>query len=143
MPCNLYGENDNWENDDSHVIPALIRKIHQGKVEGKNVEIWGTGKPLREFLHVQDLAEAIHLTLERETPNILNVGSEEEINIYDLSVLISKIIGFRGSLKFNGKMDGAPRKIMDSSKIRELGWKPKITLEEGLIEVYEYYKNIS
>lgn len=144
MPTNLYGPNDNFDLHTSHVIPALIRKFHEAKVKksGK-VVLWGTGKPFREFLHVDDLARAIIFSLENKVNhNLLNVGSSEEITIKNLALLISEITEFDGEIIWDdNKPDGTPRKLMDSSKLFSLGWEPKIDLKSGLQATYQYYKS--
>ena len=143
MPTNLYGPNDNFSLSSSHVIPALIRKFHEAVEAGRSeVEIWGSGRPLREFMHVDDLADALVFVLERfNSEGPLNVGTGEEISIAELAALIGEIVGFKGQLVFDsGKPDGTPRKLMDSSRLRDLGWKPTITLREGLKATYEWYR---
>jgi GDP-L-fucose synthase len=144
MPTNLYGPNDNYDLQNAHVLPALIRKFYEAKVEGKPfVEIWGTGNPKREFLHVDDLADACLFLMENyDSPEIINVGTGEDQTIRDLALLIQKCIGYRGELKFNtDKPDGTPRKLLDTSRINDLGWKPTIGLEEGIRRVcLEYEK---
>jgi GDP-L-fucose synthase len=137
MPCNLYGPGDNYHPDHSHVIPGLIRRFHEAKENGSaQVTVWGTGTPLREFLHVDDLASACVFLLENySNPQFLNVGSGEEVTIRDLATLVAKTVGFEGEIVFDStKPDGTPRKVMDSSKIRSQGWVPKIGLEQGLKE---------
>lgn len=144
MPTNLYGPNDNFDLKTSHVMPALIRKIHEAKMNNlKKVEIWGTGTPKREFLHVDDMADAcVFLMNNYEGEQHVNIGTGEEISIKDLAVLIKKIIGFDGKLIFNENMkDGTPRKVCDVSKLNKLGWKNTKTLEKGISEVYEWYVN--
>lgn len=135
MPCNLYGFNDTYDVNRSHVIPGLITKFHKAKVNKEPfVECWGTGKALREFLYVDDLAEAVSLIMEfYNEPEPINIGSGEEIAIKDLVPLVAKTVGYEGEIRWNNSIgDGTPRKIMDNSKIRKLGWKPTICLEEGL-----------
>jgi GDP-L-fucose synthase len=142
MPTNLYGPNDNFDLNSSHVIPALIRKFHEAKEnDSNNVLLWGTGSPFREFLHVDDLASAIVFSLENKSEhNLLNVGSSKEISIKDLALTIKEIVGFSGEIKWDiSKPDGTPRKLMDSSKLLDLGWKPKIDLKSGLEATYNYY----
>lgn len=142
MPTNLYGPNDNYDLKNSHVLPALIRKFHEAKTNGKEkVEIWGTGSPLREFLHVDDLAEAcFFLMYEYNEPHLINVGTGEDISIKDLAMLIKDIVGFEGELTFDtSKPDGTPRKLMDVSKLHNLGWKHKIGLREGITNVYQTF----
>lgn len=142
MPTNLYGPNDNYDLNNSHVLPALIRKFHEAKIQNlPNVTVWGTGSPLREFLHVDDLAEACLFLMEKyEGDEWLNIGVGHDISIKDLALLVKKVVGFEGELIFDtSKPDGTPRKLMDVSKINNLGWKAKITLEEGIKAVYEEY----
>jgi GDP-L-fucose synthase len=144
MPTNLYGSNDNFDLHTSHVIPALLRKFHEAKVNKRGkVVLWGTGKPFREFLHVDDLASAIIFSLENKINyNLLNVGSSEEITIKNLAFLISEITEFDGEIIWDeSKPDGTPRKLMDSSKLFSLGWEPKIDLKSGLHNTYEFYKS--
>lgn len=145
MPTNLYGPNDNYDLQNSHVLPALIRKF----VEAKNlnvptVEIWGTGSPLREFLHVDDLADACFFLMQKySSTEFVNVGSGLEIAIKDLALLIKKIISYEGELRFDSsKPDGTPRKLMDGSKLKGLQWGPKITLEQGLKNVIATYLSL-
>lgn len=140
MPTNLYGPNDNYDLKNSHVLPALLRKFHEAKENNdESVEIWGSGKPLREFLHVDDLAEAcLFLMKNYNEAGHVNVGSGSEIAIKDLAILIKDIVRFDGELKLDAsKPDGTPRKLMDNGKINSLGWAPKISLEEGVRNVYE------
>ena len=149
MPNNLYGPNDNFNLKTSHVLPALIRKIHTSKLElNKSVEIWGTGRPKREFIHVDDLALAVLFVLNNVNAehiyskgiSHMNVGSGEEISIKDLASLIRTIIGYDGKLTFNTSMpDGMPRKILDSTIINKLGWKPNIKLKEGIKRTFNWY----
>ncbi len=139
MPTNLYGPNDNYDLNNSHVLPALIRKMHEAKVQQKaEVEIWGTGSPLREFLHVDDLAAAcLFLLKEYNEELFVNVGFGSDISIGDLAQLVKNIVGFEGELKFNtDKPDGTPKKLMDSGRINAMGWKPKISLESGISSTY-------
>ena len=142
MPTNLYGPRDNFSDLNSHVIPGLIQRIHNDKIEkNKNVEIWGSGKPLREFLYVNDLADAIKFIINNNVRNeLINIGSGEEITIKDLANLICEVIGYNGSLLFDSSMpDGNPRKLLDSSKINSLGWKAKTKLKNGLEKTYKWY----
>jgi GDP-L-fucose synthase len=142
MPTNLYGPNDNYDLNNSHVLPALIRKFHEAKIQNSlKVEVWGSGTPLREFLHVDDLADAtVFLMINYNQNEIVNVGSGVEITIKDLSILISRIVGFRGEIVFNTqKPDGTPRKLLDVSKLTNLGWSSKILLESGIESVYKDY----
>ena len=149
MPNNLYGPNDNFDLETSHVMPALIRKIYEAKIAcDDEVEIWGSGKPLPEFLHVDDLAEAVFFLLNKISAKKLrqldishiNIGSGEEISIKDLAILIKKIIGFKGSLEFNTKKpDGMPRKLLDNSIINKMGWKSHRSLENGTKQLFKWY----
>jgi GDP-L-fucose synthase len=144
MPTNLYGPNDNYDLQNSHVLPALIRKFHEAKEQGKpTVEIWGTGTPRREFLHVDDLAEAtLYLMENYDDLLFVNVGSGSDLEIKSLALMIKDIVGFSGELEFDtSKPDGTPRKLMDSSLLYALGYRPKITLEEGISRVYADYVN--
>lgn len=145
MPTNLYGPNDNYDLNNSHVLPALIRKFHTAKTQNQaQVEIWGTGAPLREFLHVDDLAEACLFLMDNYNGELfVNVGSGTDISIKDLALLVKKIVGYEGELVFDtSKPDGTPRKLMDVSRINHLGWQHKISLEEGIEKVYEEVKNM-
>jgi len=142
MPTNLYGPGDNFDRASSHVVPALIRKFHEAVKSGAaEVEIWGTGSPRREFLHVDDLADAaLHLMLHYESDEILNVGTGEDVTIRELAELIGSIAGFRGRLMFDdSKPDGTPRKLLDVSRLNALGWKARIGLAEGIQRAYEWY----
>ncbi len=151
MPTNLYGPNDNFDLQTSHVLPALIRKFHEAKTNNDPaVTIWGTGKPLREFLFVDDLAEAILFMMEKvEASDLynlgishLNVGSGKDISISDLAALVSNIIGYNGKIEYDTtKPDGTPRKLMDVSRINALGWKYKTELEEGIKKTYDWFLN--
>ncbi|WP_421764134.1 GDP-L-fucose synthase [Ekhidna sp.] len=139
MPTNLYGPNDNYDLNNSHVLPALMRKFHYAKINDlKSVEVWGSGTPLREFLHVDDLAEAcLHLINNYSDPQTINVGYGSDLTIKELAETIKSIVGFQGKLLFdNSKPDGTPKKLMDSSRIRALGWNPKINLQDGIRSVY-------
>ena len=140
MPTNLYGPNDNYDLNNSHVLPALLRKFHTAKVEAREVvEVWGTGTPLREFLHVDDLAEACFFLMQSYNgEQLVNVGSGVDISIKDLALLVKKIVGFTGKLVFDEtKPDGTYRKLMDVSKLEKLGWKYSIELEKGIELVYK------
>jgi GDP-L-fucose synthase len=142
MPTNLYGAHDNFDLETSHVLPAMIRKFHEAKAENNNpVTLWGSGKPLREFLHVNDLAAAVIFALENTLPEYLyNVGTGNELRISELASLIQNVVGHNGTITYDStKPDGTPRKLMDSSKLMSLGWKPKITLEEGLKSTYDWF----
>ncbi len=143
QPNNLYGENDNFSKNDSHVIPGLIRRLHQAKKKKlPQVVIWGSGEPLREFLHADDCADALLLILKRYNQiDPINIGSGEEISINKLAHLIAKIVGFKGKLIFDRKFpDGVMRKFLDNSKLNELGWKPNIRLEDGINVTYDWFK---
>ncbi len=140
MPTNLYGPNDNYDLKNSHVLPALIRKFHEAKRDGKEkVVMWGTGTPRREFMHADDLADAMFfLMLHFNEPGFVNIGTGEDIPIIELARLIKKVVGFEGEIEHDlSKPDGTPRKLMDFSKLHSLGWKHKISLEEGIRSVYE------
>lgn len=142
MPTNLYGPNDFFDNDKSHVIPALLKKFHDAKInKSKDVVIWGTGKPLREFLYVDDLSEFIQSIIFKKLDHrLINVGSNEEVSINELAYIIKKITGFDGNLNFDkSKPDGNPRKLLDSSLAFNTGWSPKVTLEEGIEETYNWF----
>ena len=143
MPTNLYGPNDNFDLESSHVLPAMIRKFHESKIYGNNkVTLWGDGSPYREFLHVDDLANAVLFSIENELNNtIYNVGFGSDITIHDLAILVKDIINKDSKISWNNsKPNGTPRKLIDSSKLLSLGWKPKIKLKDGIKEVYEWYK---
>ena len=140
MPTNMYGPNDNYDLNNSHVLPALLRKFHEAKEQNHpEVVVWGTGKPLREFLHSDDLAKAcIFLMQNYDDFGHVNVGIGEDISIKDLALLIKKIVGYEGNLVWDtSKPDGTPRKLMDVTKINNLGWKAEIGLEEGITKVYQ------
>jgi GDP-L-fucose synthase len=146
MPTNLYGPNDNYDLNNSHVFPALIRKLHEAKQkDNPEVIVWGTGKPLREFLHVDDVADACyHLMQHYNEPGLVNIGTGKDISIRDLAEMMKEIIGYKGTLVFDAtKPDGTPRKLMDVSKIHSFGWQAAISLREGIERVYgAYEKNI-
>ena len=142
MPTNLYGPGDNYDLNNSHVLPALIRKFHEAKLEDKPfVEIWGTGSPKREFLYVDDLAEACYfLMTSYNEKSFVNIGSGEDLSIKDLALLVKDIVGFKGELKFDStKPDGTPRKLMDVSKMKNIGWSAKVELKKGISKVYQEY----
>ena len=142
MPTNLYGPNDNFDLQSSHVLPALIRKFHEAKLAGAPyVEIWGTGKPLREFLHVDDCASAVvHLMERYGGEEHLNVGTGEDLSIGELAAIVRRVVGFEGELRFDAtKPDGTPRKLLDVSRLKALGWAPRIPLERGIAETYAWY----
>lgn len=142
MPCNLYGPHDNFDLDGSHVIPALIRRFAEAKAaEAADVEVWGSGRPLREFLHVDDAADACVTVLRAfDGEPAINIGDGRELSIADLAARIARIVGYAGTLRFDtGKPDGAPRKVLDSTEIRGLGWAPSIDLDAGLDQMYQWY----
>jgi GDP-L-fucose synthase len=142
MPTNLYGPGDNFDLNSSHVMPALIRKAHEAKVSGaKSITVWGTGKPLREFLHVDDCADAcVHLMQVYSDAEHVNVGSGEDLSILELTKLVCEVVGFKGEIVHDlSKPDGTPRKLMSAEKIRGLGWKPNISLQGGLRTTYAWF----
>ena len=142
MPTNLYGENDNFDDQTAHMLPALINRFHQAKINGdKQVVVWGTGTPRREFMHVRDLAEAILWLMNNyDQKQFLNVGTGQDESIKDLALLVKKIVGYDGEIIFDSsKPDGMPRKLLDVSKINSLGWKANIGLEDGLRKTYDWY----
>ena len=142
MPTNLYGPNDNFDLRTSHVLPALIRKVHEAKASGSpEVPIWGTGNPRREFLHVDDLADACVFLLENyDSPEIVNVGCGEDVTIRELALTVCEVVGYTGELVFDpSKPDGTPRKLLDMRKLFSLGWKPKIPLRDGISNAYEWF----
>ncbi len=143
MPTNLYGPNDNYDLNNSHVLPALIRKFHTARIQNlPHVEIWGTGSPMREFLHADDLADAcFYLMQNYDEPGLVNIGVGKDITIKDLALLVKKVTGYTGELKFDtSKPDGTPRKLLDVSKLHSFGWKHKVNFEEGIAGVYEEVK---
>jgi len=142
MPTNLYGPGDNFDLETSHVLPALIRKFHEAKQEGRGrVEIWGTGTPRREFLHADDLADAcVFLMREYESPEIINIGVGEDVTIRELAEIVADVVGFEGGTVFDAsKLDGTPRKLLDVSKLAGLGWRPRIGLREGIDRTHRWY----
>jgi GDP-L-fucose synthase len=144
MPTNLYGPNDNFDLNSSHVLPAMIRKFHEAKESNKPyVECWGNGSPMREFLHVDDLAEAcFRCMISYNDSQIINVGTGEDLTIKELTELISIIIGYNGEIKWDdSKPNGTPKKVLNVDKIKSLGWSPKIGIRQGIYETYEWYKN--
>ena len=149
MPTNLYGPGDNFDLENSHVLPALIRRFHEAKLAGRpSVELWGSGSPRREFLYVDDLADALVFMMERFEPTrertFLNVGVGEDVTIKELADLVRGVVGFPGEITWNTEMpDGTPRKLLDVSGITELGWKAKTSLEDGIRKTYEWFKQQS
>jgi GDP-L-fucose synthase len=144
MPTNLYGPNDNYDLETSHVLPALIRKFHEAKKsEAPSVVMWGTGNPKREFLHVDDLADACYFLMQTyDEPGLVNIGTGEDIAIKELALLIKEIVGYEGKIEHDlSKPDGTPRKLMDVSKLNAAGWKAQIDLQEGIRMVYEGLKD--
>ena len=142
MPTNLYGPGDNFDLNTSHVLPALIRKFHEAKLNGSpSVTVWGSGKPLREFLHVDDLADACLFLLENyDEPDIINIGVGEDLSIAELAGLVRGIVGFEGKIEYDAsKPDGTPRKLVDTARINALGWKPRIGLREGIEATYRWF----
>jgi GDP-L-fucose synthase len=142
MPCNLYGPNDNFNLETSHVLPALMRKFHEAKVAGADkVVVWGTGTPLREFLHVDDLAKGVVYCLDNyDEYEHINCGAGFDLSIRELAETVGRVVGYEGDLVFDtSKPDGTPRKIMDSSRMRALGWKPEISFEDGIASTYRWY----
>lgn len=145
MPTNMYGPNDNFDLQNSHVLPALIRKMHTAKVTGQpTVTIWGTGTPKREFLHSDDLAAAcLHLMLHFDEPGPINIGTGEDLSIAELAQMVKEVVGFEGQLEFDtSKPDGTPRKLLDVSRIHALGWKHHIELRDGISDVYALVKPV-
>src|SRR5260370_1491707 len=145
MPTNLYGPGDNYDAQNSHVLPALIRKAHEAKIQGlEKITVWGTGTPRREFLYSDDLADACVFLMEHydaaDISEFINIGSGEEVSIADLATLITKIVGYRGKIVFDAsKPDGTPRKLLDLSKLAAFGWRSRTTLEDGIRQTYEKY----
>ena len=144
MPCNLYGPNESFDLETSHVLAALLRKAHEAKLKrARELVVWGTGTPRREFLHVDDCASACLFLLEKyDSPEIINVGSGEDVSIRELAELICDVVGFNGELAWDKtKPDGTPRKFLDVSKLRSLGWKPSISLRDGIAQTYDWFLN--
>ena len=142
MPTNLYGPNDNFDLETSHVLPAMIRRFHEAKLaEVESVTLWGSGRPLREFLHVDDLAAACISLLEHyDAPEPINVGTGEDSSILEIAELVADVVGYRGRIEWDTEMpDGTPRKLLDVTKLKALGWEPKITLRDGLSSTYDWY----
>ncbi len=143
MPTNLYGPGDNFHPLNSHVLPALLRKFHEAKVvSAKSVEVWGSGRPRREFLHVDDMADAcVFLMQHYDDEQLINIGWGEDVSIAELAALLGRVVGFSGELHFDAtKPDGTPRKLLDTTRLKALGWKPRIGLEEGVRTTYEWYR---
>jgi len=142
MPTNLYGPHDNFDLHTSHVLPALIRKVHEAKKSGaRQIEVWGSGTPRREFLHADDLADAcVFLLKNYDSPELINIGSGTDVTIRELAELVCEILGYDGTLAFDPtKPDGTPRKLMDSSRLFSLGWKPKIPLRKGIAQAHAWF----
>jgi GDP-L-fucose synthase len=142
MPTNIYGPNDNFDLQNSHVLAALLRKAHEAKVSGKSsIVVWGTGSPRREFLHSEDLADAVAFLIEHyDSPEIINVGCGQDVTIRELAELVCDVVGFTGTLEFDStKPDGTPRKLLDVSKLTKLGWQAKIPLRKGIESTYEWF----
>ena len=141
MPTNLFGPKDNFSKESSHVLPAMIRKFHDAKIKNKDVQLWGNGTAKREFLHVDDLAEAVDFLIESyDSDECINIGTGKDISIMELANLVSEIVGYEGSIKWDAsKPNGTLRKILDNSKIDSLGWHPKISLVEGVTRTYEWF----
>lgn len=143
MPTNLYGPNDNYDLHNSHVLPAFIRKVHEARKSGaRSITVWGSGTPRREFLHTDDLADACVFLLENyDSPELINVGFGEDVTIRELAETVCDVLGFDGALEFDtSKPDGTPRKLMDSAKIRALGWAPRISLRDGIADAYRWFR---
>jgi len=142
MPTNIYGRNDNFDLQNSHVLAALLRKAHEAKVSGKaSIVVWGTGAPRREFLHSEDLADAVSFLIEHyDSPEIINVGCGRDVTIRELAELVCDVVGFTGTLEFDDtKPDGTPQKMLSTAKLRKLGWEPKIGLREGIRRTYQWF----
>jgi GDP-L-fucose synthase len=145
MPTNLYGPNDNYHPMNSHVLPALIRRFHEAKVNAlPSVTIWGTGNPTREFLYSDDLADACIFLMERHSGNdIVNIGSGREVTVRDLATIVKNAVGYQGAIAFDpAKPDGTPRKLLDCSKLHAMGWHHSVELEDGIRRAYEYFKKM-
>ena len=142
MPTNLYGPGDNFDRENSHVLPALIRRFHEAKLRGDpEVTVWGTGTPRREFLHVEDMADAVLYLMEGyDAEPIVNVGWGKDVSIRELAELVMSAVGYQGHLRFDTtKPDGTPRKLLDTQRLSELGWQPKIALKEGIAQTYRWF----
>lgn len=146
MPTNMYGPGDNFDLTNSHVLPALLRKVHEAKTGGaREVVVWGSGAPRREFLHVDDMATATRFLLENyDSPEVVNIGCGEDVTIRELAEMICEVVGFEGELVFDStKPDGTPRKLLDVAKLKALGWSPKIPLRDGIARTYRWYLDTS
>lgn len=144
MPTNLYGPNDNFHPETSHVLPALVRRFHEAKLNSdKSVTIWGSGTPMREFLYVDDLADAcVHLLESSENPGLVNIGTGKDVTISELASIIAKVIGFEGSIEYDkSKPDGTPRKLLNVSKMSALGWDASVELEQGIRKTYQWFQD--
>jgi GDP-L-fucose synthase len=142
MPTNLYGPGDNFDLDSSHVLPALIRKAHEAKINNQpTFTVWGSGSPRREFLYVDDLADALAFLLENyDLPEVINVGCGKDVTIRELAEIVSEVVGFQGELIFDqSKPDGTPRKLLDTTRLEELGWRPRVSLRDGIGQTYQWY----
>jgi GDP-L-fucose synthase len=142
MPTNLYGPGDNFDRENSHVLPALIRRFHEAKLRGDaEVTVWGTGTPRREFLHVDDMADAVlHLLLQYDAEPIVNIGWGKDVTIRELAELVVSAVGYQGKLTFDtSKPDGTPRKLLDTQRLTQLGWQPKIPLKDGIAQTYRWF----
>jgi GDP-L-fucose synthase len=145
MPTNLYGPNDNYSLETSHVLPALIRKFHEAKLKNDpSVIMWGTGQPRREFLHADDLADACYFLMQQyNEPGFVNIGTGEDITIKDLALMVKEVVGYAGDIEHDlSKPDGTPRKLMDVQKLNNLGWKARIELGEGIEKVYREFSEL-
>jgi GDP-L-fucose synthase len=143
MPTNLYGPGDNFELEGSHVLPALIRKVHEAKArKEKQIVVWGSGTPRREFLHADDLGDALRFLLENyNSPEIINIGCGEDVTIRELAELVLEVVGWEADLVFDAaKPDGTPRKLLDVKRLRDLGWSPRVSLREGIRKTYDWYR---
>ena len=142
MPTNLYGPGDNFDRLNSHVLPAMIRKFHDAKIKkAAGVSLWGTGRARREFLHVDDMADAcVHLMKTYDSPEIINIGYGEDVSIMELAEMVKKTVGFRGKIGFDPRQpDGTPRKLLDVTRLFATGWRPRVSLKDGLASTYRWY----
>ena len=142
MPTNLYGPGDNFDLETSHVLPALMRKVHEAKERNdKEVMLWGSGTPRREFLHADDLADALRFLLENyDLPELINVGCGEDLTVRELAEIVLEVVGFKADLVFDAtKPDGTPRKLLDIRRLKKLGWQPRISLRNGIRQTYEWF----